>query len=694
MRRASGAALALALCSPAAVAAQQATSAPPAAEAGKRIFSPDFFIAYAPVSALDMVRRIPGFSIEEGNGRRGFGENVGNVLIDGDRPSTKSDNILTILSRIPASQVERIELTEQAGADSETRGVGQVVNVIRKAGGALSGTYEFLLMHSLGDAVTPSGSASATLKRGKTSYELNLSTFNERFNGHGPEDFQDGSRRLIERRIYDGRSRFVGGKLGGAVKTQAGTAKINANAQIRWDDGIDRRDGRLINPAGTQLGVERLYTDGPIDDISWELGGDIELPVLPGLTTKLIGLYRNNANTNVSFIEQVRTNRPTTLFRAFNSDRPAEAVLRIQNDWSALSAHAIQFGAELAYNRLDARFRGEDSVGGAPPNVSSVNVLVRETRLEPFVSDVWTLSPQWKIESGAIFEFSKLRLSGDSTARRSFQFVKPRLAATWTPGKTTTLEFRAENQVAQLDFGEFATTVDLGVGGQVDSGNRDLVPERTTSFSALIRQKFFERGSIQLLGSYVLVRDTQDLVPVDAGGGVFFDGAGNIGNSKRWNAELEITLPFDWVTRPLGVTGMELKYIGHYHGSRVTDPVTGEKRRRSFMPVWHQSWEFRHDLAKAGIAYGLTVRTHAASNAYFVSQFRSQQDLASYSVFAEYKKFKFGTIRLDAFGLTSDPFTRHRFVYQGTRASGVITDIIDRKRFNDPRLQLSVTGKF
>lgn len=67
---------------------------------GNRKFDPAFFATYAPVTALDMVRRIPGFSIDQREGRRGFGENAGNVLIDGDRPSTKSDDIATILSRI------------------------------------------------------------------------------------------------------------------------------------------------------------------------------------------------------------------------------------------------------------------------------------------------------------------------------------------------------------------------------------------------------------------------------------------------------------------------------------------------------------------------------------------------------------------------------------------------------------------
>jgi outer membrane receptor protein involved in Fe transport len=687
-----GAALALAFAVPGIAIAQ--TVDVPAPDSGIRRFPPEFFAAYAPITALDMVRRIPGFSIDEGEERRGFGENAGNVLIDGDRPSTKSDNILTILGRIPASQVARIELTEQAGADGETRGVGQTVNIIRKSGAALTGTYEASTLIGTRYGVTPFGEASATLKRGKTSFEVNASLFDEKIQGFGPEDFQNGSRQLIERRSYIGQGRFREAKLGGAIKTRIGKAKINTNAQINWEDGSDFRAGTFANAAGLPTGTERLVTKGPDGDFTYEVGGDVEFPLLPKLTTKLIGLYRTGVDSNDAFIETIRPASPTTLFATTTRNKPSEAVFRIQNDWLVGRAHAVQFGAELAYNRLDARFRGSNTVGSAPPALSSADVLVRETRLEPFVSDVWSLSPKWKIEGGAIFEFSKLRLSGASVAQRSFRFIKPRIAATWTASKATTMEFRAENQVSQLDFEEFATSVDLGQGNQVDTGNRDLVPEKTTTFSALIRQKFLERGSIQLLGSYVLVSDTLDLVPVDAGGGVFFDGAGNIGKSKRWNAELEITLPFDWLTKPLGISGMELKYVGHYHGSRVTDPVTGETRRRSFRVPWHQSWEFRHDLAKAGIAYGFTVKANAASKAYFVSQFRSTRELTNFTVFAEYKKFALGTIRLEGFAVNGDPFIRERLLYQGTRASGIVTDIIDRKRKLDPRILVRLTGKF
>lgn len=674
-----------------------APAAQPAATNGKRVFRADFFTAYAPVTALDMVRRIPGFSIAGDEGRRGFGENAGNVLIDGDRPSTKSDDIFTILSRIPASEVDYIALTEQAGADAETQGQGQVVNVVRRVTGKVSGTYEGRIVAGGRYGFEPSINASATLRRGGTSYELNFTSYSERIYGFGPEDFKSGTGALIERRHYQGKGGYRQAALGGAIKTRLGDAKINVNGRIQIQDSFDRRQADYFDSSFRHVGDELLLRDGPIGDVNYEIGGDIEFGVAPKLNTKLIGLYRTGEESNDSSIEVACPGQAVTLFETRSRNKPTEAVVRIQNDWSAIAGHAIQFGGEVAYNRLDAKFSAASATAGAVTNFPASNVLVEETRIEPFVTDIWAVSPSWKIEAGIIADLSRLTLSGDSTASRSFKFLKPRAIATWTVDPTTTIELRADRQVAQLNFGEFATSVDVTLGNQVDAGNADLVPEKVTSLSGLIRHKFLERGSIQLKGEYQFVSDTQDLVPItlrDASGNVTarFDGAGNIGNSKRWNGELEITLPFDWLTRPVGVTGIELKYVGHYHGSRVIDPVTGLKRRMSNRPLWHQQWDLRYDVSNLGLVYGATFSAQESNDAYFFNEFRRQSDGVRTVLFIEYKKFKFGTLRLEVNDLPN--FRRDRFIYTDTRASGTLSQIINRRRELDPLIQLSISGKF
>ncbi len=666
---------------------------------GQRRFVLSDFARYSPVTALDMVQRIPGFSIEGGNDRRGFGDNAGNVLIDGDRPSTKTDDVFTILGRLPANEVDYIELIESAGGDGEARGKGQVINVVRKKSSKLSGTYEIGVEIGERRGFAPFGKASVSFQRGRSTFDFNLQHGHELFDARGPEVFMDGRRRVVETRLYDGHGESQNASLGGAIKSKLGTIKVNANAKLSWQDNIDVRNGIITGPTGALIGNEVLDSHGPMGDVDYEIGGDIEFPLAPKLVTKVVALWRNQSQSADTSINTTFVSKPRTFYLAASNDQPDEAIFRVQNDWSGIKDHAIQFGGEVARNRLHAFLAQKSSLGGVFSPIPDSDVKVSEIRFEPFLSDVWTISPDWKLEAGVVYETSKLKLSGNGNAGRRLSFIKPRLIGTWTLDKQTTLEFRAEREVAQLDFGDFATSVDVGAGNQVGAGNSELVPEQEDNLAVLVRRKFMERGSISLKAEYQWVKDTQDLVPVtlrDAAGNVTgrFDGAGNIGNSNRWNFEADITLPFDWLTKGFGITGMEVKYVGHYHGSRVTDPVTGLNRRMSFRPLWHQEWHFRHDLAKSGFAWGLTSYARAPSHQYFFDQFRQDHDAQNLHIFAEYKKFKYGTIQFQIFDVTRHLSARERIFYQGTRASGNLVRVIERDRRFDRRFLLSLSGKF
>src|SRR5262249_10701249 len=81
------------------------------------VYEADFFAQYAPRTALDIVQRIPGFTLDLGTSSappgvdaRGFTGPAGNVVINGARPSTKSETLDVLLNRIPASRVIRVEV--------------------------------------------------------------------------------------------------------------------------------------------------------------------------------------------------------------------------------------------------------------------------------------------------------------------------------------------------------------------------------------------------------------------------------------------------------------------------------------------------------------------------------------------------------------------------------------------------------
>ena len=117
-----------------------AAAAPAAIQAaapdkGVIAYPPSFFAESRPVSAHDMILRVPGFSFDKGASVRGLAGAGGNVLIDGLPPVSKNDALDEILKRIPAGTVERIELIRGGAPGIDMEGRTVLANVVRKQGG-------------------------------------------------------------------------------------------------------------------------------------------------------------------------------------------------------------------------------------------------------------------------------------------------------------------------------------------------------------------------------------------------------------------------------------------------------------------------------------------------------------------------------------------------------------------------------
>jgi len=104
-----------------------------AEEQGISVYPASFFADARPATANDMIARLPGFSLDNGlSSTRGFAGSAGNILIDGARPTAKNDDLFTILGRIPAANVERIELIRGGAPGIDMQGQSVLANVIRK----------------------------------------------------------------------------------------------------------------------------------------------------------------------------------------------------------------------------------------------------------------------------------------------------------------------------------------------------------------------------------------------------------------------------------------------------------------------------------------------------------------------------------------------------------------------------------
>ena len=65
------------------------------------VYDASYFSGAQLSTALDLLQRTPGFTVDTGDGVRGFGGAAGNVLIDGQRATSKADSLMTPCSGSP-----------------------------------------------------------------------------------------------------------------------------------------------------------------------------------------------------------------------------------------------------------------------------------------------------------------------------------------------------------------------------------------------------------------------------------------------------------------------------------------------------------------------------------------------------------------------------------------------------------------
>ena len=258
----------------------------PATVEGSKTYTPADFARFAPRNALDMLRQVPGFIIQRGEDRRGLGEAVGNILINGRRISGKSNDAMTELGRIPVRNVVRIEIVD--GATLDVPGLtGQVANIVARLGGT-SGQFAWRpeLRVRYGRAALYRGEASVSGSTGPVGYTLGLR--NDAFRGAaaGPAILTAPDGALIDRRQERIEVSGDRPRLSGSFKYDgpgSSIGNLNLSYGRFWFDNeeVSERTG-----PGQIDRVRRVNTSE--EDYSYEIGGDYELALGPGRDRKSV----------------------------------------------------------------------------------------------------------------------------------------------------------------------------------------------------------------------------------------------------------------------------------------------------------------------------------------------------------------------------------------------------------------------
>lgn len=665
------------------VPASPAPTVAGAEQQGVISYPASFFEAAQLNTANDMVARLPGFVFDGGSGVRGFAGAAGNVLIDGERPTTKSDDLVSILRRIPASQVERIDVIRGGAPGIDMQGKTVLANVVRKGGASTTGLIS-IVNQFIYDGRNAPGIRLEGSRRGEGKIlegSLVMAGFVDDGAGDGQLVQRDASGVLLDR--ADIESEADGGQYVGtaAYETPLAGGKFRINGRAFFQRFYyGEHDTFELSPvvAKDRELEERLETE-----IGLRYGRDL------GPRTKLETL----------FIQQWKSQDFGLRFQAggdeerYTNERTlGETIGRSSINFRQSDKLSMEFGGEGAFNWLESETAY--SVNGSPITLPAANVRVEEKRGEVFGTGTWKPTTTLSLEGGLRYEFSQIMSEGDVSLEKSLQFAKPRLVATWSPNANNQLRFRVEREVSQLNFGDFVANSQISSGGSITSGNPDLNPQQAWVAEAAWERRFWGSGAVTLTLRHSELTDVIDRAPVvvvstcpllpggqpdlNSPACTRFDQPANIGDGSQEEVQVDFNVPLDKV----GLKNATVRGFVVWRDSEVVDPTTFDPRRISGeRPV---EWElhFTQDLPSMKVNWGVDV-FGAWEETYYRYNRVETTELRTFVVpFIEYKPRKDLMFLFQLQNFTQRDLVRIQDSYDGPRGTSPLA-VTDRRQYDN-----------
>ncbi len=640
-----------------------ATQAGDSSSADVVFYDAAFFVDSRPNTAFDMVQRTPAFSFNGGDAQvRGLSGAAGNVLIDGRPNTSKTVTLQDVLSRIPAGQVVRIEIIRGGAGGVDMMGFSVVANVVRVAtaesqfiGQADARGYSQPNAPDFGIRAEWSQRSGAWLFAGAVEGRRNRA-----FDGQG----------WIERVDPDG-VRIDSGEFRSSVIDRT----LNANAGLEY-----RGDGNVLR---SNLGVkfrrsdrddlallavpEHFLVDEDADEL--ELGANLERAFGSDVTGRIDALQTLTKTSRTAG----RVGRQATI-----DSQTGESILRGVIGLQTSETLRVELGLEGAFNFLDQE---------STLTTANANVRVEELRAQPSFTVNWRPAPPLALEFGARYESSTISQTGDTESERSFSFFKPRAIAAWTIAEGLQVRLRAEREVKQLDFADFAASSGESAG-EASAGNAALSPEHAWIYEAAFEMGLWERSALVFTYKHEEIEDVLDYVPV----GETSDARGSIGDGTRDTFTLDMKVTLD----RFGIRGGRLDVQPIYYASAATDPFTEAEREISGpqQSQWRGRINVYLDRPELRSTFAFESFIGFRDRLSRIDQVQTTLQPFFYSAWWEWAPVADTTIRATVSNFGMRQQHRERRVYAGQRADSRLIYIEDRKLRRGPALQIRVRKTF
>lgn len=594
-----------------------------------------------------MIGRVPGFTFDPGQSIRGFEGAAGNVLIDGERPSTKDETLDSILKRIPASAVVRIDVIRGGAPGIDMHGQSVVANIIRNKGARTEASATLATNAYSDRRFGPTLDLNFARNNGDRLLSGSLHLYKQEGDEHGFgfRTLADGAGNVIDRSNAYRQDEDRGLQLRANAQEPLGGGVAHLN--LAFDrTGTDQAEDYF---RGSSPGNSFDSTIDLFRHTRGEIGGDYSTDLGSNTKLMIVALQSLHKRTYSS------TSSSDGSLDVFSEDTmQGESILRGSLTRTFSPRLTGELGAEGAFNFLHGS--SALALDGQPIDVPNANVKVHELRGEGFATLNWQATDKLGVEAGLRTEASTISQAGGPS--ESFLFPKPRLLLTWSLSDATQLRARMEREVGQLDFLDFVASANLATG-VVQAGNAHLQPERRWIYEMVLDRKFWGSGELVFTFRHASLQEVLDVVPVEG-----FNAPGNIGSGTRETLIADLTLPL----ARLGMKHGLLKGNVQWQTSRVIDPTTGQPREISLDHPIGATVTLSNDLPKLKSGWSIALDSGYRELSFYIDEIETVRRLPAVTLTWDYTPTPHWALEAQLANPTRNPRDRLNQVFGGLRS--------------------------
>jgi outer membrane receptor for ferrienterochelin and colicins len=413
--------------------------------ATKIVVNSEEITKYGDTNVLDVLKRVPGITVNSANGRggeirmRGLGSGYTQVLVNGERAPAGFS-----MDSLAPDSIERIEVLRAASAEFSTQSVAGTINIILKR--SVKNRLRELKLAAQGSSngFGPNASLQLSDRDGAFSYSVSANATQDRFefDSSGVETGLSprGETTMLRTIVLPQKGQFT---------------FLNLSPRLNWTLGQDNtltsqtfiNHNRFKNRVGqdvtTVIGLPPLFPEtlNTYQNIGNYLRSDLTWSRKFASGAKLdlkLGVNLGDSENNSHRGAPARNGAATldTDIRLENQDRGVNSTGKYSRTLE--QGHTLAFGWDGGVDKRDDDRSEHNALlpAGAQPPFETAEARVK--RLAVFAQDEWNITPQWSMYLGARWEGIRTRVEGNlfDTAEASSSVWSPIMQTLYKiPGK-------------------------------------------------------------------------------------------------------------------------------------------------------------------------------------------------------------------------------------------------------------------